>query len=273
MRILITNDDGLHAEGMVRLSEALRELGDLLIIVPDRPRSACSHSVTQSQPLRLQETTILDGVPAYLTNGTPADCVALAVSQLAQEEFDLVVSGTNHGWNLGIDTSYSGTVMAAAEASLFSLPALAISVGGEQPTRFLTAASFAKSLAEKILRFGLPKGTFLNVNVPDLPQSEIKGVAVTSMSLWTHRQEFETRIHPHPYGGTYYWRGGVNPTRMTPERKVLHNAPPGTDVHAVFDGFVSVTPLRLDLTDTGSLEALRSWGLETTPAVGDEGAV
>lgn len=259
MRILITNDDGVQAEGLRWLCETMGEMGELVVVVPDRPRSASSHSVTQREPLRLVETTILNGPPAYLTNGTPADCVALGVLELAQGGVDLVVSGINHGWNLGIDTSYSGTVMAVAEASLLSLPGLAISVGGREPTRFATAAWFAKYLAESVQGKGLPEGTFLNINVPALPRSEIKGVAITSLSLWTCREAFEKRSDP--YDGTYYWRGGVQPVRRTTDRLVLHDAPPGTDTHAVFQGFVSVTPLRLDLTDIGSLEALRCWGL------------
>lgn len=260
MRILITNDDGLHAEGVVRLSEALRELGELLVVLPDRQRSGASHSVTEVEPLRLKATSILDGLPAYITNGTPADCVALAACELEGGRIDLVVSGTNHGWNLGTDALHSGTVMAAGEASLFGLPAVAISVDGREPTRFKTAAWFARRLAKKVLQRGLPRGTFLNVNLPDLPRDQIKGVAITSLSLSTFCEPFEKRSDPH--GGTYYWRGGPVPIRFKSDGTATHNGQPGTDSYAVFQGFISVTPLRLDPTDTDSLGTLRSqeWG-------------
>lgn len=257
MTILVTNDDGPGTEGLKQLCEALREIGELVVVVPDRQRSGSSHSITTAEPLRLTETKAVDGLTAYLTNGTPADCVALGVGELAKGAVDLVISGINHGWNLGIDTSYSGTVMAAAEASVLSLPALAVSVGGSEPGRFTTASHFARSIAESVLREGMPGGTFLNVNVPNLPPEEIKGVAVTSLSRWTSCDNFDRRRDPR--GGTCFWRGGNNPVRFTPEGKVEHNAPPGTDAHAVFQGFVSVTPLRLDFTDIESLSSLRPW--------------
>lgn len=259
MRILITNDDGMQAEGMRRLCEVLREIGELVIVAPDRQRSGSSHSVTQFQPLRVDATTILDGLPAYLTNGTPADCVSLGASELSEGGFDLVVSGINCGWNLGVHARYSGTVMAAAEAALLCLPAMAVSVGGQEASRFDTAAWFAKYVAGKVFQCGLPRGTFLNINVPSLPRNEIRGVAVTSLSDWISCDRFEKRSDP--YGGTYYWRGGPNPIQFTSDGEVAHNASPGTDTYAVFQGFISVTPLRLDFTDAPSLETLRSWNL------------
>ena len=187
MRILVTNDDGLHAEGIQRLCETLHPIAELVVVVPDRQRSGSSHSVTELEPLRLTETSFLDGAKAHISNGTPADCVALAVSEFGEEGIDLAVSGINHGWNVGVDISYSGTVMAAAEASLLSLPALAISVEGKEkePTRFATAAWFAKSLVEKAIHQSLPRGTFLNINLPSLPKAAIKGVRITSLSLST----------------------------------------------------------------------------------------
>jgi len=262
MRILITNDDGVNAQGLMHLCAAFQDLAEVLVVAPDRQRSGVSHSVTISEPLRLERTTVLNGLPAYTTNGAPADCVALAVAELGEGGINLVLSGINHGWNLGVDCFYSGTVMAAAEASLLALPAIAISVGGAQPDRFLTAARFARLMAERVLQFGLPQGTFLNVNVPSIPRNEIKGVAVTSLSRWSHYDRFERRSDPH--GGTYYWRSGINPFQVTTEGAIFHDAPPGTDTHAVFEGLVSVTPLRLDFTDAACLETIASWKFDTT---------
>jgi len=272
MRILVTNDDGLHAEGIQRLCEALRPVAELVIVVPDRQRSGFSHSITELQPLRLIETRFLDGTKAYISNGTPADCVALAACELSDGGIDLAISGINHGWNVGVDVYYSGTVMAAAEAALLSLPALAVSAEGrgKEPTRFATAAWFVKSLVQKAVHRSLPEGTFLNVNVPSLPRNAIKGVKVAPLSLSMLRDRFDKRSDP--YGATYYWRGGVTPYRRTQRGGMEHASPPGTDTHAVSEGFISVTPLRLNLTDEAALETVRSWELGKDMGFGGEGA-
>jgi 5'-nucleotidase len=212
---------------------------------------------------------LLDGLSAHTTNGTPADCVALAVSLLGEGGFDLVVSGINHGWNLGPDVFHSGTVMAAAEASLLGLPALAFSAGGGEPTRFETAAWFARAIVQVVMQKGLPKGTFLNVNIPDLPRHKIESVMITRLNLSVFNEPFERRSDPH--GASYYWRGGPVRLRISSDSCRSQNDQAGTDTLAVHQGFVSVTPLRLDPTDTDSLEILQSWRLETSADPNEEG--
>src|SRR5438874_357339 len=178
MRILITNDDGIHAEGLLALKRALSEMAEVVVVAPDRPRSACGHSITLHKPLRVTEVRLPDGSPAYSTTGTPSDCVSLAVLDILRDRPpDVVVSGINSGPNLGWDLTYSGTVSAAMEGAILGIPSIAISVTGTRgPHNYDTAARFAVHLAESVREHGLEKWTLLNVNVPE---TEIRGVTIT----------------------------------------------------------------------------------------------
>lgn len=252
MNILVTNDDGVHAEGLMVLKAALDKIGRVFVVAPDRPRSACGHSITLHKPLRAEKVVLRDGSVAYSSNGTPSDCVSLGLLGILDEPVDLVVSGINHGPNLGWDLTYSGTVSAAMEGAITGVPSFAISVASHSlQIDYNVAADFAADLAQLLNGHKLPESTLLNVNVPDLPASEIKGVRVTRQGKRRYSGQLEKRTDP--MGRDYYWLGGDLPTDTLEE---------GTDVHAVAEGWASVTPVHLDLTDYQSIESVRAWGTE-----------
>jgi 5'-nucleotidase len=252
VKILITNDDGIHARGLVALRAALAPLGEVLVIAPERPRSACGHAITLHKPLRLTRARMADGTEGYASNGTPADCVALGVTEDLDGPPDLVVAGINRGPNLGVDMSYSGTVAAAMEAAICGLPSFSISIASYRASDYSAAAEFARYLAERLLARKLSRGTFLNVNVPAIARNEIEGVSVTRQARIGYSNRIEKRSDPR--GETYYWLSG--------ERVDLHG-PPGADwdVRAIADKRISITPVRLDLTDDTVLSQLREWDL------------
>ncbi len=252
MRILLTNDDGIQAEGLLALKRAVESLGEVFVVAPDRPRSASGHSITLHKPLRLHKTKLADGSTAYSSNGTPADCVTLGRGVVMEEKCDLVISGINPDANLGWDTSYSGTVSAAAEAAVLGVRAFAISVASihEAPViaNFETAGEVARNL---IIQFGqheIPKNVLLNVNVPNVAFNEIKGIQITRQGSRQYTDRLITRTDP--WGHPYYWLGGS----LLPERAL-----DGTDVYAVQSGYVSITPIHLDLTAYVLLDAMRDW--------------
>jgi 5'-nucleotidase len=251
MRVLLTNDDGLSAAGLLALARAMRSSADTFVVAPEHERSAASHAITLHKPLRVVATTLGDtGVPAWATNGTPADCVVLAVLDLLGTPPDVVVSGINAGANLGMDLIYSGTVSGAVEASLFGIPAIAISVASFKDIRWEGAAIFAAQLAGEVERHGLPRDTFLNVNVPNLPADQIRGVEITRQSSRRYVSRLEKRSDPR--GRDYYWLTG-SPNGGESD--------PGTDARAVTDGRISITPLRLDMTHEELFPMFRSWNL------------
>lgn len=251
MRVLLTNDDGVAAPGLLALARAMREVAETMVVAPDEERSATSHAITLHKPLRAVPAVVGDtGVPAWATNGTPADCVVLAMLDLLATPPDLVVSGINAGANLGMDLIYSGTVSGAVEASLFGIAAIAISVAAHSAIRWEPAARFAAQLARSVADHGLPRDTFLNVNVPNRPAEEITGVEITRQSDRRYVSRLEKRADPR--GRDYYWLSGA------PEDT---GGPPGTDVWAVAQGRISVTPMRLDMTHTDLNPLLRSWDL------------
>lgn len=252
MNILITNDDGVHAEGLMTLKAALDKIGHVFVVAPDRPRSACGHSITLHKPLRAQEVVLRDGSVAYSSNGTPSDCISLGLLGIIKEPVDLVVSGINHGPNLGWDLTYSGTVSAAMEGAITGIRSFAISVTSHTThIDYTTAASFAVDLAKILCRHELPESTLLNVNIPDLPASEIKGIQITRQGKRRYSGQLEKRTDP--MGRDYYWLGGDLPVDTLEE---------GTDVRAIREGWVSITPVHLDLTDYRSIEAVHSWGVD-----------
>ena len=247
MKILVSNDDGYRAEGILRLKEALEPLGTVTIVAPDRNRSGASNSLTLDVPLR-----VFEAEPAvYYVIGTPTDCVHLAISGLFDFEHDMVVSGVNDGPNLGDDVLYSGTVAAAVEGRFLGLPTLALSLCTEPQSgrHFETGARVARLLVEQLLAKPLgERALILNVNVPDVPFEELAGFRATRLGF-RHRSEQVVKARD-PRGRPVYWIGPAGPEQ---------DAGPGTDFHAVADGFVSVTPLQIDLTRHAAIERLAGW--------------
>jgi len=250
MRILITNDDGIYAPGLMALRAALSPLGEVLAVAPEGPRSACGHAITLHKPLRLTPVELPDGGQGFATNGTPADCVALGVSDHLGGRPGLVVSGINLGPNLGVDMLYSGTVAAAMEGAICGLPSFAISIASHEASELGPAAEFAHYLAKAILHHGLPPATFLNVNVPGAPASEIKGIAFTRQGRAGYDSRIERRTDPR--GALYYWLTGD---------RIEYPGGLDSDVEAIAQNRISITPVRLDLTDETLLVDLLTWNL------------
>jgi len=244
MYILISNDDGYLAQGINTLAETLGKLAEVSVVAPDKNRSAASNSLTLDMPLRA--TTSDNGF--IRVDGTPTDCVHLALTGLLDREPDMVFAGINHGANLGDDVLYSGTVAAATEGRFLGLPAVAISLVGSNPRHFDTAAQVAATLLQKIQNQPLPQDTLLNVNVPDLPLAAIKGYQVTRLGA-RHKAEAVIR-DSDPRGHTIYWVGPPGSEQ---------DAGPGTDFDAIKNGYVSITPLQLDLTRYERMETLNNW--------------
>ena len=248
--ILVTNDDGIRAPGLLALKDACAEIADVTVLAPSHNWSASGHVKTMHKPLRVDRVTLADGTEALSTTGAPSDAVALALLGVVERDINFVVSGINRGANLGHDVTYSGTVTAAMEAAISNVPAMAVSLNTREQADFEPAARFAASLAEQTLERGLPDGILLNVNVPHLPADAIKGVCVTRMGLRIYRDELLKRVDPR--GKPYYWIGGPEPTGIEDE---------GTDIWAVANGYISVTPIHLDLTAHDLLETLADWKL------------
>lgn len=244
MKILVSNDDGFLAPGINILAKVLKEIGEVTVVAPDRNRSGASNSLTLDNALRT--TTAENGF--ICVNGTPTDCVHLAVTGLLTEMPDMVVSGINQGSNLSDDVLYSGTVAAATEGRFLGLPSIAISLVGPKCLHYDTAAQVAKQLVIKLRKDPLPKDTILNVNVPDLPLAELRGFQVTR--LGTRHIAEPTIKAVDPRGRKIYWIGQPGPEE---------DAGPGTDFHAVSTGYVSITPLHLDLTHYKVFEQLAGW--------------
>ena len=251
MRILLSNDDGIHAPGILALYEAVRDLGDISIVAPSGEQSAVGHAITLSDPLKTTEVRRDGKLFGYAVGGTPADCVKLAVSTLLEEPPDMVISGINHGPNPGISIIYSGTVSAATEGTILDIPSMAVSIDTFGEAHWDTAAAVARKLCRKLHGHGLPKDTLLNVNVPNVPHSELKGFRVTHMGRSRFVERFVRREDPR--GNVYYWMDGD--MELTDEKD-------GSDVQALREGFVSVTPIGLDLTQYSATELLREWALE-----------
>lgn len=244
MHILISNDDGYLAEGLLALANALREHADISVVAPDKNRSAASNSLTLEMPLRAYESD--NGF--IKVDGTPTDCVHLAITGLLTDEPDMVFAGINHGSNLGDDVLYSGTVAAATEGRFLGLPAVAISLVGSDPVHFDTAAKVAVTLLKQLISKPLPQDTILNVNVPDVAISDLKGYQATRLGQ-RHKSEPVVKSQD-PRGRSIYWVGPPGAEQ---------DAGPGTDFYAINNGFVSVTPLQVDLTWYERLNGLKDW--------------
>jgi 5'-nucleotidase len=247
MNIMVTNDDGITAPGIIALAVALRTLGRVAVVAPDREQSAVSHAITLHHPLRAEQRSD----DTFAVSGTPTDCVNLGIHNLLDFRPDLVVSGINRGGNMGDDITYSGTVSAAMEATLMGIPAIAVSLATTgEGTNYEAAALFIRRLAQRVGEEGLPPDTFLNVNVPDLPCERLKQPVITKQGKKRYQGAIVDKIDPR--GRQYYWIGSIEATYEDIE---------GTDYAAVIRGHISITPLHLDLTNYASLELLRGWNL------------
>ncbi|GAB4427638.1 MAG: 5'/3'-nucleotidase SurE [Chloroflexi bacterium OHK40] len=253
MYILVTNDDGYQSEGLVALRAALSAVGETVVVAPDRNWSAAGHYRKLFDPLRAWEGALPDGSPALICDGTPADCVALAVMGLLPRKPDLIVSGINLGANLGTDLLYSGTVAAAMEGIVFGIPGIAVSQfrPKEGPWDFRAAQEAVVRVVRKASEQGLPAGILLNLNAPARPPEQVHGIRICRLGRRSYRDELVVRHDPR--GRPYYWIDGSEPEDHHED---------GTDVAAVAHGYVSLTPAHMDLTSHRWLEELQAWGLE-----------
>ncbi|MBP9211361.1 MAG: 5'/3'-nucleotidase SurE [Bacteroidetes bacterium] len=251
LSILVSNDDGIFSDGLAALVHALSPIADVTVVAPDSQQSAVGHAITVHRPLRVREVK-KDGVFfGYAVDGTPADCVKLAIRNLMKAKPDLVISGINHGSNTAISVIYSGTVSAATEGTILGIPSIAMSLTTFEPNAdFSFAAKFARRMAESVIANGLPNGTVLNVNVPAVPESEIRGVVITRQGKSMWNDEFEARRDPG--NKQYFWLKGEL-IELDEEEDI--------DQRAILNNKVSVTPIQFDLTNHPILERLRSWGL------------
>jgi 5'-nucleotidase len=255
MHLLVTNDDGVTAPGLLVLADELRKSYQVTILAPDRNWSASGHVKTMHRPLRVKEVLLDDGSIALASDGAPSDCVVLAMLGLIPDDIDLVVSGINPNANLGHDVTYSGTVTAAMEAAIWGIHGVAVSL--DSPENHLgdldygPAARVARKVVDKVIKNQLPSKTVLNVNVPYLADGEIKGYHITRQGLRVYRERLDRRLDPR--GRPYYWIGGDAPTGIPEE---------GTDIGSLASGYVSITPLQLDLTAGDMLDSLQGWDWE-----------
>ncbi|MGD0621747.1 MAG: 5'/3'-nucleotidase SurE [Thermacetogeniaceae bacterium] len=250
MKLLLTNDDSIYAAGLAELWSALKDSAEITVVAPDRERSATGHGITVDRPLRAEHLPMFDG-RAWAVDGTPADCVKLAVNCLMEERPDLVVAGINRGPNLAIDVLYSGTVSGALEGIILGIPALAVSVAEYERPDYRYAALFTKMLIPKVLHSSICKDTLLNVNVPSLPASEIEGVKVTRLGSRMYQNSFEVRTDPR--GRKYYWLVGDI---------VDVGNEADTDVAAIGKKMISITPIHVDLTNYRALDLLKGMILD-----------
>jgi len=255
MHILVTNDDGVTAPGLIALASEFQQLGKVSVLALDRNWSGGGHVKTIDRPLRIREVLLEGSIPAYASDGAPSDCVALALLGYFPEKVDLVVSGINPMPNLGHDVTYSGTVTAAMESVIWGTPAMAVSL--DNPENHLSlvdykpAAVVALNIAKAAVSNRLPAGVLLNINVPNVPLNQIKGYKITRQGMRVYRDRLEQRIDPR--GKPYYWIAGESPTGIPEE---------GTDIGVLVEKYVSITPLQLDLTAYPAVHLLKEWNIE-----------
>ena len=249
--ILLTNDDGIYAQGILAAWQELRKIGQVEVVAPDAERSAVGHAITLLLPLRTKEVARRNARFGYAVNGMPADCVKIAVKAILPRPPDLVVSGINLGANTGTNVIYSGTVSAATEARILGIPSIAVSLATFTQPDFSYAARFTRKLAAAVLAKGLPDKTLLNVNIPNLPEDKIKGVAITRQGESRVEERFEKRTDPR--NQTYYWLDGT--FRLQEPKNEA-------DAAMVSDGYVSITPVQYDLTAYPAIDMLKDWKLQ-----------
>ena len=249
-KILLTNDDGIYAPGIFALYESIKSMGEVNVVAPATEMSAVGHAITLADPLRVEKVDKRGDFFGYAVSGTPADCVKIAVWALLDEKPDIVISGINLGNNTGISIIYSGTVSAATEGTILEIPSIAISLAAYKNPDFTFAAKFAKKLITIVLEKGLPIGTLLNVNVPNIPEKEMEGIMTTRQGKAVYREFFDER--KDPWGRSYYWMSG---------EKVKMKQDESVDDSAISNNMVSVTPIQFDLTDYANMELIESWNL------------
>lgn len=250
MRILISNDDGIDSKGIYALAKALKEIGEVFVVAPLTEQSAVGHAITMKIPLRVQKRYINGEFFGYAVSGTPADCVKMGIRNLMKEPPDIVVSGINHGSNTAVNIIYSGTVGAAREAAMMDVPSIAMSITDHNPDDFEYAGRVAQKICQLVYKHGLPNGTLLNVNVPDLPEEKIKGIKITEMGKSRWDDIYERRMDP--YGNDYYWLTG----KLIEEDTSLEK-----DQYAIKQDYVAVSPIHFDLTDHETLNKMKDWDL------------
>jgi len=250
MMILLTNDDGIHAQGLWALYNRFVDTHHVSVVAPDRERSAIGHAITLNQPLRAIRVSLNGGYIGYAVNGTPADCIKLAIAEILPERPDVVVAGINPGANVGANLNYSGTVAAAKEAALGGAIGIAASIEGQNADYYDDAARFVAHLCDTVNKKGLPFGTFLNVNIPNRPLKEIAGVRFSRQGVGLLSEYVEKRTDPR--NRTYYWQG---------RDMQSFGDDPEIDGAALGQNFISITPVKCDMTDYHVLEDMRSWGL------------
>jgi 5'-nucleotidase len=248
--VLVTNDDGIDAPPLLPLKQALDQVAETVVFAPDHNWSAAGHPKTMHKPLRADPVTLPDGAQGFASSGAPSDCVALAFLGIIERKPDLVVSGINLGPNLGYDIFYSGTVAAAVEGVINGIPAIALSLDSFEPVDYSGPASFAARLVQYVDQHALPADLFLNVNFPAIAWEDVKGVAITRLGRRVYRDELVSRTDPR--GRSYFWIGGKPPIGV-PD--------PGTDIQAVANGYISITPVHLDMTAYHFREELRRWNI------------
>lgn len=246
--ILVTNDDGIYSRGILVLYQALKGLGERIVVAPETEKSAVGHAITLSDPIKVGEVVREDGFSGYAVGGTPADCVKLGVKALLERRPDMIVSGINRGANVGMSILYSGTVSAATEGVLLGIPSMAISLDAWVDPEYSYAAKIARQFTQMVFAHGLPAGTALNVNVPGIPEEEVKGVQLTRQGMSYYEEDFDRREDPHQR--IYYWMAG---------RMVKSGDDADCDDTALRNRFVSVTPLHYNLTHFDSLKVLTGW--------------
>lgn len=251
MKILISNDDGIDSPGIFALVNEMKKIGDVTVVAPRTEQSAVGHAITMKIPLRVTEYYKDGEFFGYAIDGTPADCIKIGIRNIMKSPPDIVLSGINHGSNTAINIIYSGTVSAAREAAIMDVPAIAISVTNHDAKNFNYAAKIAKMLTKLVIKNGLPNGTLLNVNVPDLPEEQIAGIRITRQGKSKWDDIYEERIDP--YGKKYYWLTG----NLVETDKDLD-----IDQIAIKNNYVSITPIHFDLTDYKTYKSMLSWGIE-----------
>ncbi|BBO82149.1 5'-nucleotidase SurE [Desulfosarcina ovata subsp. sediminis] len=254
MQILLTNDDGIHAPGLWALHHALAGHHAVTVVAPDRERSAVGHGITLHQPIRLESARVNGSAQGYAVSGTPADCVKLGLAELFDRRPDLVLSGINPGANVGVNVNYSGTVAAAKEAAIAGIPAIAVSIKAPGRDHLAAAARFAEGFSRQVMARGIPTGTFLNLNFPDLPMDEIRGVRWSRQGTDGVAQHFEKRRDPRDR--TYYWQACDQQDGY---------AQTDVDGGALAGRFISVTPIKCDMTDYDTLRTLSEWEIPLSP--------
>lgn len=251
MNILVTNDDGIFAKGINTLVNTLKEKGHkVFVVAPDRERSASGQAITLHSPLQIKEISKWDGVLAYAVDGTPTDCSKLAITEIIKDPIDVVISGINKGPNLGTDVLYSGTVSAAIEAALLGVPAIAVSLAGFANLDYNYSANVVEKIAVEMIKQGVPKDTLLNVNVPNVDSSQIKGTAITCLGKRTYKNQFHRREDPR--GNTYYWMAGEIEDFLDD---------PDTDVSKIKENYVTISPIHFDFTNYNLMNMLNNWNL------------